>query len=280
MLCRVALQGFAQAERDSLASFLREAGRREPGYRPVHRGAEADVILADGDSPQAIADVVGAARLATTLFVGERRPPQAQWHLDRPIDPARLLRGLDAIVAQPGFGATTAAESEADASHAQAQAHVKAAARRARLAALATARPEAAVPPDVLVLDADDITRDHLCALLEHFGFCAYPARNRSQALWLLETRAFAAAFLDIAFDGDVAGAGAELCQRVKKATHARPEATTALFIVARQAQPTDRVRATLAGCDALLLKPLGRGDVARALDACNVVLPSDQRRR
>jgi hypothetical protein len=37
-------------------------------------------------------------------------------------------------------------------------------------------------------------------------------------------------------------------------------------------------VRAALAGIDAPLIKPVTRGDVARALEDCDVLLPSDAR--
>jgi hypothetical protein len=44
-------------------------------------------------------------------------------------------------------------------------------------------------------------------------------------------------------------------------------------------ARPADRVRATLVGADEFLVKPLQRGHIARALEACGVALPSDPRR-
>ena len=41
----------------------------------------------------------------------------------------------------------------------------------------------------------------------------------------------------------------------------------------------SQRVRASMAGADQFLVNPASRGDVARALDACGVDLPSDPRR-
>jgi hypothetical protein len=37
-------------------------------------------------------------------------------------------------------------------------------------------------------------------------------------------------------------------------------------------------VRAALVGCAAFLVKPLSRGDVARAIEACGIFMPKDER--
>ena len=276
MSFRVALHGFAETDLRALASFLRELGDRLPGYRLAPDFADADLILADGDSVNVVSSIVGEARIATTLFLSTQRPPEAAWHVARPTNPVQLLIGLDELAASVNADAQAIARVGVSDRHARA----KAAARRARLAASANATDAFAFPPDVLVLDQHDHARDHLCAILEHFGFCTYPARNSAQALWLLETRPFRAAFLDIALDGSDEGVGVELCRRVKNRPPAPPGPAPALFIVSGNAQPADRVLARLAGCDAFMLKPLGRGDVARALEACTVAMPSDDRRR
>ncbi len=278
MLFRVALHGFAESDLRALASFLHQARGREPGYRLVHAFADADVILADGDCAEVIAAVVADTRLATTLFLSEHRPVEAAWHVARPTNPVQLLLGLDQLVL--GLDPTARGTTVVSATDPHAQA--KAAARRARLVAGvgASAANGSPVPPDVLVLDPNDSGRDHLCGLLEHFGFCAYPARNSSQATWLVDTRAFRAAFLDVALDGSDQGVGIELCRRVKDRPPSRSGPAAALFIVTGSARPSDRVLAALAGSDAFLTKPLGRGDVAGALEAFGLAMPSDDRRR
>jgi hypothetical protein len=48
---------------------------------------------------------------------------------------------------------------------------------------------------------------------------------------------------------------------------------------VTTELHPADRVRAALAGISSPLIKPVTRGEVARALEACDVVLPADARR-
>lgn len=279
MVNRVALWGFTDAERRDLEAFLRTLGRREPGYQWVHKFADSDLILADGDSQAVVDQVLAEGRIDTALFLSRHRPVAAVWHVPKPTDSARLLLGLDELAAQLEPPNSTLTAHGAGDARMSAKAAARRAARRARMAAAASTPGAADAPPDVLVLDADGAARDHLCRLLEQFGFCAYPARDCAQAMWLLDRRQFSAAFVDVPLDGHDGGAGTEICQRVTSRDALAPgTALAALFIVTRRATPADRVRAVMAGCHAVLLKPLSRGDVAGALDSCGIRMPIDAR--
>ena len=151
--------------------------------------------------------------------------------------------------------------------------------RRHRLASMQTAPTAPGQPPDVLVLERDDGVREALCGLLEGFGFRAHPAHNVEQATQLLAAKRFVAAFLDVAFEGPDQRVGAELCARVKETNGHDHGPASALIVLSTGARPVEKVRATLAGADAFLVKPVGRGDVARAFEACNLPLPIDSRR-
>lgn len=137
----------------------------------------------------------------------------------------------------------------------------------------------AAAPPDVLVLDVDDGAREQLCALLEAFGFRTHPVQSTMQAVRMLAAKRYAVAFLNIIFDGSAAPAAHDLCSRVKAPPVHAGDPACALIVVTGSARPVERVRAELAGCDAFLLKPVSRGSVAQALEACGVALPIDSRR-
>ena len=145
---------------------------------------------------------------------------------------------------------------------------------------LATKEPAVtAAPADVLVLDGDDAAREQLCTLLTAFGFRTHPVQSTMQAVRMLVAKRYAAAFLNIIFDGSAAPAAHDLCSRVKAPPPHADDAPCALIIVTGAARPVERVRAELAGCDAFLLKPVSRGSVAQALEACGVPLPIDSRR-
>jgi len=141
-------------------------------------------------------------------------------------------------------------------------------------------QPEAAAaPPDVLVLEGDDAAREQLCALLEAFGFRTHPVQSTMQAVRMLAAKRYAVAFLNIIFDGSAAPAAHDLCGRVKATPTHASDAVCSLIIVTGSARPLERVRAELAGCDAFLQKPVSRGAVAQALEACGLALPIDSRR-
>ena len=186
------------------------------------------------------------------------------------------------VISDPDWQSTSVPErarraAPEQAEPAAAKAAHRAAVRRNRMASAAKPFPTFG-PRDVLVLDPDAGEREQLSRMLDGFGFCAVPAHHIEEAREMLATRQFAAVFLDIVFDGGYQNAEAELCRQVK---HGPPHSSgrrTALIIVSDRARSVDRVRATLAGVDAFLVKPAKRGDVVRALDESGVSLPSDSR--
>lgn len=155
----------------------------------------------------------------------------------------------------------------------------RAAVRRSRLSDHRPSEDKATVPADVLVLERDDGACEQLCSLLENFGFRAHPVQTPVQAVRMLDAKHFAAAFLDLTFDGPQQRASVDLCQRVKTEAPHTPGAMSALIIILGSTRPVERVRATLAGGDVFLVKPMTRGAVAQALEACGVALPADSRR-
>ena len=67
----------------------------------------------------------------------------------------------------------------------------------------------------------------------------------------------------------------AELCGRLGKTSRLRP---SALIAIGERDRHADRVRMQLAGADMVLFRPVSRGDLARALQACGLSLPHDPR--
>ena len=168
----------------------------------------------------------------------------------------------------------TRAQDKRDAKKAAA----RAAARRARLSHVHTDPGKLESMRDVLVLDDDDNASAHITELLEMFGFRVHRARDIAQAADVLSRRPLAAAFLDIALNGADHGDGLALLQTIHDLPRLVGHPTPATLIVTDALRPADRVRAALAGIDAPLIKPVTRGDVARALEDCDVLLPSDAR--
>jgi len=294
MQVAVAILGFGEFERDALSFCVRNALTSDVDYDLCESIEEADLIVADADATGVIDRIVQAARTPHVVFVGKTDVPGAANHVPRPIDPARVLRCLDEMAADvlrehivawsetaetpfdtpvempvelPPEGSGRAHEVDPRIST---KAQVRRAVRRAQRAGAAAAT----LITDVLVLDSDDADRAALSALLERFGFAVHAAAEVEQAADLLAQHRYAAAFLEVAFDGSDRGAGVELCRRVKET-----DAALALIVVSGRLDPSDQVRARLAGADVHLTKPLSRGDVARSLEGCGVGLPADARR-
>ena len=391
---RVALQGFSEFERSTLAFCFRHAATRDPGYRHVESLAESDFIVADASHAPLADSVTRHERLPDTLFIGDHAPRGARAQLRRPIDPERILRALDGLAAlrRPMATSTSRAEppdvllpldlagtrfptldlsdvvdttpaaflhepvtvsftdlAEFDAATAPvepartapvvapapAQAPApwpspapgvqqtrdsappaagpapvtsaplpprvsagtlapalneaervaaKAAARRAsRLARLAQVEGAAtASPREVLLLDPTP-SGGLLEALLGAFGFQVRRVDTLAAAMSALARAPVAAAFVDMdAQDGNGLDS-LDFCQRVKQRQVSlagpAPAPAPAVMLLSDRDSASARVRGQLAGADAFLVRPVGRGDAARALEDCRIGLPADARR-
>jgi CheY-like chemotaxis protein len=304
MRYRIALCGFSEFEYRAMHfSFQHPPEFQESSYDVVDALSEADFAVVDADSQPAVKGVVQSGRVAQSVFVGATAPDGAASHLQRPIDPRRILRTLERLTTRrpggaPAFklpvpevrelptledvvtmpSAPPAEPSEPaspDALRRAAKAAARAAARRARLASV---RADAAsVEPlrDVLVLDSDPAANAALCTLLLRFGFQPHAVATIQQAIRPLATRPFAAIFLDMPLDD----AGVGLLQRIRELPPPAEHPGPAVLLVTAQLDPAERVLAGLAGLGAPLIKPLARGDVARALESADVPFPADARR-
>jgi CheY-like chemotaxis protein len=159
------------------------------------------------------------------------------------------------------------------------KAAARAAARRARLSHTHTDPGQLEQLRDVLVLDADDDAGAHLTELLRLFGFRVHTARNLAEAADILSRYPLVAAFLDISLNGPNQGDGLTLIQTINDLPRLLGHPAPPVLLVTARLRPADRVRAALAGVAAPLIKPVTRGDVARALESCDVLLPADARR-
>ena len=289
MQLAVAILGFGEFERDALSFCVRNALASGVDYELCESIENADLIVADADDSDVIDQIVHAARSPHVVFVGRADVPGAV-HVPRPIDPARVLRCLDEMAADIRREHNIAWHDTADAPFDRAvempleaptapgaidpRIRTKAQVRRAVRHAQRAGAAAATLMIDVLVLDTDEADRAALSTLLGRFGFVVHAAAEAAQASELLAQHSYAAAFLEVAFDGSDDDAGVELCRRIKET-----EAALALIVVSSRLDPSDQVRARLAGADVHLTKPLSRGDVARSLESCGVGLPADARR-
>jgi hypothetical protein len=130
--------------------------------------------------------------------------------------------------------------------------------------------------PAILVFCAQDGASGPLCALLHAFGFSVTTMRDLPTlpAPW-----PFVAVFVDVTQGALPAADAIDLCNQVRESSRLPGERRPALVLVAEQLSSTDRVRAGLAGCNEVIVGSISRGDVAGALEARGITLPSDARR-
>ena len=242
--CRVALLGFSASERDVLAACLRPSGRRGPSYVLVATGEESDFVIADAADAASVRLVLATERQGQTVFVGGRAPVGAAAWTPRPIDPAHVLRELDAMVllaardgAHPAPAPTAAARS-----------------------ATSPAPPARCT---ALVVDDSTLAQRFLSSRLQTWGLAAECVGNSGQAMERLAQDSYDFVFLDVELGADSELDGLALCRHIK---HDHPLSGALLVMVSAHDSELDRVRGTLAGCDAYLGKPLRAAELERLL--------------
>lgn len=251
---RVALEGFSAFERAALTSFFRLAGARSPAYVQVEPRTPFDWLIADADQPAALARVGALGRTGDTVFVGASAPAGAGAWLARPIDPVHIVRELDALIERRRATRDDASDAHdpAEREHRQAPPPVD---------------PAAPLPGggrDVLVVDDSAIARKFLAQRLQLLGYRVHLAHSGEQALEQAAQRPFAVVFIDV--DLGEGSDGLQLCRHIRQRAAADAGRTPALVMFTAADSAADRVRGSLAGCDAYLTKPLAEHELQRTL--------------
>lgn len=298
----VCLLGFSDFERHALTAHFRLALKRSPSYTLVAQMEAAQFLVVDADAAGWAGRVARSGRSADTVFVGTQAPADAMVRLPRPIDALHVLRELDAAVlmraaslagtapaparptpqpaAHPADARAVAESKRAEPSATESQGgdpHAEAAAQAAAsqlsdLAALFPDRLEERQPPqterdsafDALLVDDSDIALRLLSANLADLGVRSRCVSDSDAALAHLARHAYPIVFVDVELGAQSRLDGLRLCRQIKRA--ARPGAAPLVAMVSAHASPTDRVRGSLAGCDAYLAKPLVPEELAAVI--------------
>jgi CheY-like chemotaxis protein len=253
----VSLQGFSDFERSALTSCFRLANGRFPAYEPTGSMREARFIVADADHPGVVEQVLAAGRLADTMFIGSQAPDGALAWMMRPIDPVHVLRRLDASVAlyepRPADLPLPAAPPGQPTRRADDR--------------------QPALPPSVLMVDDSELALVRLERQLQALGLRAERASNSSQALERLSHHAFRFVFIDVELGLGSELDGLALCRHIQHHHRHAGNVVPAVFLLSSHDQAVDRVRGSLAGCDAYLGKPLADEVLRRTLNAHGATL-------
>jgi CheY-like chemotaxis protein len=241
----VSFLGLSAPEREAVAACLRVVGLRAPRYEITHVLDNARVLIADAEHRPSVDLVVVTERLDRTVFVGGTPPAGAYAHIPRPIDPARLLRELDILVSGQARPLATVVER--------------------RRVATAPAAPAPRPAPTALLVDDSEIALRYLETQLQPYGFICDRALSSQHAGDLLARRSYDFVFLDVDLGPNSERDGLGLCQQIKRSPDFGAITTTAVLVSAHT-RALDRVRATLAGCDAFLAKPVDEAELRRLM--------------
>jgi CheY-like chemotaxis protein len=132
-------------------------------------------------------------------------------------------------------------------------------------------------PPRALLVDDSEIALRFLESRLQRWGMVMDRAAGSSKAIELLARRDYDFVFLDLELGPESEMDGLALCQHIKRNQSANAAIGSSVFIVSAHQTELDRVRASLAGCDAYLGKPLQELDLRRLLLRHGLQSPAEE---
>lgn len=95
---RIAILGFSEFERSALVSYFQLTAQRRPSYTHVLAIDDADLVVVDAEQPGTLALLQEVGRTGDAVFVGAHGSGDAAGWMMRPINPAHVLRELDALL--------------------------------------------------------------------------------------------------------------------------------------------------------------------------------------
>jgi two-component system, cell cycle response regulator len=131
------------------------------------------------------------------------------------------------------------------------------------LGAAKTMPPDSAMDIDhILVVDDSDIALKFMRNRLSRFGFHADLVNSGEEALGKMNTRPYKFVFLDVMMEGLD---GYQTCRAIKQRKYSDGKPPVVVMLTSRGGT-IDKIRGTLAGCDAYLTKPLNERDLIAVL--------------
>lgn len=284
---KVALLGFSAFERSTFESFFRLAGRRSPAYDQAEVGA-CNIAIVDADQAGALAAAASLGAAVQVLFIGARPAAGHGRQLSRPINLMQVLKVLDGLTQPAAAPAAPVPAAAAPTPMPAPVASLPPAAPPARRGPppFAPSGPvtdfqntdtfsNAVLAPGddkfdhILVVDDSDVARRFIQTRLKRFGFKVHLARSGEEALERLHERQFEFVFLDVMMEGMD---GYTACKAIKRATPPPGRQTPVVVMLTSKASAIDRIRGTLAGCDAYLTKPLIEDELVRVISTHDAV--------
>lgn len=254
----VAVVGFNQTERIVLGSIFGLSARRNPSFVAFTPKPDTapDLFLIDADDRRC-ADflrAVTAKSKAPIILVGDSDHGTRHFVLPRPLRHGAALAMFSQAM-QERFRPATDTSPIVPKPEVRAPAPVVVA-PAAPVAAVAQAtpvqHPASASSDRVLVVDDSLAVRKFMETKLAPYAFAVDFAESGEQAIGFTGERSYTCVFLDVILPGVD---GYQVCKLIKSKKSAGK--STAVVMLTSRSSPFDKIRGTMAGCDAYLTKPV-----------------------
>lgn len=255
----IALIGFSSFERSTIESFFRLAARRKQGYRLTDEAAGSAMVVANADDPATMQSLLAKPPAQPVLLIGASDGGTGWAREPRPIKLMNILNAVDSALgaAQPKPATQFREVTPSKPAPLEAPEYRPGDTQ-------AFVRATAAPPPDDFILLADDHDAVHqfMQERLLRLGFSTERVRTGEQALGRLDSRPYKFVFLDCHLEGMDAF---QTCKAVKQHRYAQGKPPV-VVILADKVGAMDRMKGTLAGCDAWLTKPLDERELLKVI--------------
>jgi len=261
----IALAGFTAFERTTFESFFRLAARRVPGYAIVDDTHACNLIVANADDSRTMGALLHTPPTVPVLLVGQDDAGTG-WPIEpRPIKLMGVLTAVDQMLGlQPAAPAPAPAPRRGGERGRTGFAPTRptAGAEPGQAAAQGTDATPVAADDGILLVDGNDSSLVILRKLLQRVGFTADIARSADEALRRLQARSYRLVFLDAALEGTD---GYQACKLIKQRKYESGEPPV-VVMVAGKPGAMDKIKGSMAGCDAWLAKPPQEGALLKLL--------------
>lgn len=254
--------GFSSYEKSTIETFFRLAGRRAPHWGLTARSSEARVVLFNATSQQDVESFRSlVASWQKVILVGGSDFGTGWPVLPRPIKLTAILGMLDALVNvevpiphAPVMSSVTAATvATVPVSEARGLASGISNVEPMTSSKSVTRSVARAVIGRVLIVDDSDIALKYMQNRLRHFGYECELVHSGEEALAMVGTHSYQFVFLDVMMAGLD---GYQTCKAIKNNKARRGPAPVVVMLTSRGGT-IDKIRGSMAGCDAYLTKPI-----------------------
>ena len=256
----IALLGFSVFERSTFVSFFRLAARRVAGYEAVSDASACDMVVANADDPATMHSLMVKPPAVPVLLIGASDEGTG-WPLhSRPIKLMPVLTAIDEVLAPAIAQARITPGELRGAGPAYLDTRP---AGEAELSHLSAKPVRAPADDGILVVDDSDTALQFMRRMLHRVGFTCELARSAEEAMARLDERSWRFVFLDVSMTGMD---GYQACKAIKQRKYPAGSKAPVVVMLTSRASAIDKIKGSMAGCDAYMVKPLGERALLKLL--------------